>query len=197
MQKAEPPSAFSAYCLLATAYCLFLMRWLPFLILAYLALGLQLGLSGYVELHGARANLVLLVAIYVAAHAPRDEGLLACFLLGGVQDLLSEGPWGLYALSYTLVALFVLSTHELVYGDHLLTHFTRALLGSWITAAVLIVHGWIYPLFHHKLPNWVHPAGVPLLLGSLYTAVLAIPVMLLLQRTRKAFGFRAPRGIGR
>ena len=173
------------------------MRWLPFFILAYVVLGLQLGLSGYVELHGARPNLVLLVAIYVAAHAPRDEGLMACFLLGAVQDLLGEGPWGLNALAYTLVALFVLATQELVYGDHFLTHFTRALIGSWITAAVLLIHGLIYPLFHHALPNWVRPPAVPLLLGSFYTAVLAVPVMLLLQRTRKVFGFRAPRGIGR
>jgi rod shape-determining protein MreD len=173
------------------------MRWLPFLILAYLALGLQTGLSGYVTWYGANPNLVLLLAIFVAGHAQRDEGLLACFLLGGVQDLLTEGPWGVHALAYTLVGLVVLSTQEFVYGDHFLTHFTRALIGSWITAAVLLIHGWFYPLFHKTLPNWVHPAAVPLLLGSFYTALLAIPVMLLLQRTRKAFGFRAPRGIGR
>src|SRR5689334_18943058 len=134
------------------------MRWLPFVILAYLALGLQLGLSGYVTLYGANPNLVLLLAIFVAGHAQRDEGLLACFLLGGVQDLLSEGPWGVNALAYTLVGLFVIATQELVYGDHFLTHFTRALIGSWITAVVLLIHGWFYPMFHKTLPNWVRPA---------------------------------------
>src|SRR5947208_16597320 len=121
------------------------MRWLPYLILAYIALGLQIGLSPHVRFHGAAPNLGLLAVIFIAINAPRDAALLGAFGIGLVQDLLSSQPPGLYALSYGMVAALVTTVSSAVYREHPLAHVTLTFIGGLITMLVLVVHGWIRP----------------------------------------------------
>ncbi len=64
------------------------MRWPPFFILAYIVLGMQIGLSGIVNVHGAKPDFVLMAAIFIALNASRDPALLGCFILGLLRDLL-------------------------------------------------------------------------------------------------------------
>src|SRR5690554_3436804 len=106
------------------------MRWLTYFILAYVALGVQIGTSGFLRYQGAGPNFVLLAAIFIAINAPRDSALLGCFVLGAMQDLVTQQSLGLYAFSYGLVAMFVVSTQNLVYRAHPLTHFSLALVGG-------------------------------------------------------------------
>src|SRR5690349_6692345 len=124
----------SAFIILNSAFA---MRWLPYFILAYVTLGLQIGLGEYLSWHGARPNLVLVAVLFVALHAPRDAALLGCFSLGLLQDLLSQHPPGLYALSYGLVAMLAVGLQHVVDRDHPLTHAGLALAGGLITAVVL------------------------------------------------------------
>src|SRR5687768_15200573 len=99
------------------------MRWLTYFILAYLALGLQVGLGDYVSYLGAGPNLVLLAVIFIAINAPRDAALLGCFGMGLMHDLLTHQPLGLFGLSYGLVGMMASGTHQVVYREHPLTHF--------------------------------------------------------------------------
>src|SRR3954453_12422463 len=99
------------------------MRWLPFFILAYVVLGVPGGIGSFVRLKGAELNLGLIAAVFVAANAPREPALLGAFFIGLFQDLLSLQPLGLYALSYGLVGLLVITARQVAYGDHPLTHF--------------------------------------------------------------------------
>ncbi|MDB5297883.1 MAG: Rod shape-determining protein MreD [Phycisphaerales bacterium] len=175
------------------------MRWLPFFILAYIVLGLQLGVGAFVSWQGAQPNLVLIAAVYVAVNAPRDAGLFGAFLLGLGQDLIGAHPPGLYALSYGLAALLVVGSRQLAYNDHPLSHLALALGGGLITAVVLYVHGLIRPP-GQPLPTdggEVLPALRPglgmLLLGALYTAALAPLALWLLGKTKPIFGFRSAR----
>lgn len=160
------------------------MRWLPYFILSYLAIGLQIGLAPYIAYHGAAPNLVLLVAVFIAIHAPRESALLACFALGFVQDLLSVQQPGLFALSYGLVGLFVTSTHQMVYKGHPLTHFSLVLVAGLMTASVLLVQGWI------RQPA---PRITTELIRVLYTAGLAPIVFAGLHRTGGLFGLHPGR----
>src|SRR5918993_4437180 len=121
------------------------MRWFAYFILAYFAIALQIGLAPYVRYNDAAPNLVLLAAVFIALNAPRDAALLGCFCLGVLQDLVTQQQPGLFALSYGIVAMFVVSTHHVVYREHPLTHFSMALIGGLVTAGVLLLHGWIYP----------------------------------------------------
>ena len=177
------------------------MRLLAYFILAYLALGLQLGLGHYANLGAATPNLVLLAVIFIAANAPRDAALLGAFSLGLMQDLLGLGPPGLYAVAYGLVALVVLRTQHSVYRDHPLTQFTVALVAGLIVALVVTTHGWVRPAGPQVVENGLTIAAVRapvgrLFVSAVYTAVLAPPVLWLLARTRRGFAFRTARARG-
>lgn len=174
------------------------MRWLTYFILAYLALGFQVGLEGFLRWNGARPNLVLLVAIFVAINAPRDSALLGCFVLGAMQDLVTLQPLGLYALSYGLVGMMVVGTQEVVYREHPLTHFSLALVGGLVTGALIWVQDWIHPTAGpiqtaSGVVSAVRLSPVTLFTTSLYTAVLAPVVLGLLQRIKGLFAFQPAR----
>ena len=176
------------------------MRWFAYFILAYFAIALQIGLAPFIAYRGAAPNLVLLAAVFIALNAPRDAALLGCFCLGVLQDLVTQQPPGLFALSYGLLGVVVFGAHQVVYRDHPLTHFSLALLGGLITTAVLLAHGWIHP----ASPAVARTAGAPAL-GAIrlspgteftrvaYTAVLAPVVLGALQRVRKVFAFQPQR----
>src|SRR5687768_5377468 len=121
------------------------MRWLTYFILAYLALGLQVGLGQYVSYMGATPNLVLLAVIFIAINAPRDAALLGCFGLGLMHDLLTHQPPGLFAFAYGLVGLMAVGGQQVVYREHPLTHFSMALAGGVVVAVVVLLNGWIQP----------------------------------------------------
>jgi rod shape-determining protein MreD len=157
------------------------MRWPAYLILVYLAVGLQIGLGEYLRVDGAKPDLVLLAVIFIAINAPRDAALLGAFGIGLVQDLVTLSPLGLYALAYSVVALVTVNVQELVAKGHPIAQFVLALTGGLLAAAVILIHGWI------RGPS----ASVSQLAGgALYTALLAPLLLGLLHRARKAFGFR-------
>ena len=168
------------------------MRWLPYFILAYIALGVQSGLGAYAQVGRATPNFVLLAAVFIAVNAKRDAALLGCFILGLMQDLLTSSPLGLWALAYGAVGLFVVSTQEVVYRDHFLTHFSLGLAGGLISGAVVLLHGLVYPMLH---PAWRlgRPGIMALIASAFYTALLAPLVLGILQRAKKVFGFRPSR----
>lgn len=170
------------------------MRWLPYFILAYVTLGLQVGLGDYVSWHGARPNLVLVAVLFVALHAPKDAALLGCFSLGLFQDLLGQHPPGLYALSYGLVAMLVVELHHVVDRDHPLTHAALALAGGLMTAVVLALHLWLRPPGARLAEGGVSLPPVrgpvlPLFASAVYTALVAPGMLWVLHRFKRAFAF--------
>ena len=121
------------------------MRWISYFILAYVILGLQTGIAAAMQWRNSGPNLVLLGVVFIAMNAPRNVALLGSFILGAMQDLCTQGTMGLYALSYGLVAMFVVTAQQAVYREHPLTHFSLTLIGGLITAGVLYVHDLIRP----------------------------------------------------
>jgi rod shape-determining protein MreD len=168
------------------------MRWLPYFILAYITLGVQIGLRDYGAVRGAAPNIVLMAVVFIAINAPRDTALLGCFILGLLQDLMTTSPLGLWALAYGLVGMVVVSTQEIVYREHFLTHASLALVGGLLCDLTLVVHGWFYPMLHHA-EAIVRPSVATLLAGTVYTALLAPLGIGVMQRTRRFFAFRPTR----
>jgi rod shape-determining protein MreD len=175
------------------------MRWFTYFILAYVAVALQIGLSPYLAYNGAAPNLVLLAVIFIAVNAPRDAALLGCFALGIMQDLATHQPPGLFAFSYGIVALFITATQQMVYKGHPITHFTLALVGGLVTAAILLLHAFVRPAAPRVLldTKMILPAirlspTIELEI-VLYTALLAPFVLFILQRTKGLFGFQSSR----
>lgn len=174
------------------------MRWFAYFILAYLILGLQLGLGAHMQFRGAAPNLVLLVVVFISLNAPRDEAMLGSLLLGAMQDLVTLQPMGLYALSYGLVAMLITSAGQLTFREHPLTQVVMTLLGGAITAIILVLHGWIHPLSSARhegdlLIRSVHQSPRLLLVSLFYTALLAPILLGLLQRMQWMFSFQPTR----
>jgi len=163
------------------------MRTFAYLILAYIALGVQVGLTPFLRLGGAPPNFVLLAALFIALNAPRESALLGCFGLGLMQDLLTQQTLGLYALSYGLVGMFVMGTQTLLYRDHPLTHVLVTFAAGILVMVVFLV----YSIF--RLPPEQRFEVGKLIVSVLYTTVLAPFVLGLLQRLRKMFGFQSRR----
>ena len=160
------------------------MRWFPVLVLAYVAIGIQAGVSGEVRVHGFGPNLGLLVIVFIALNAPRESALLACVLVGGMQDLATQQAPGLFALSFGLVGWLIVGMQNVVYREHPLTHTTLVLIGGIISGMVIWIHGRVV----------VPRESITLLLGTaIYTAILAAPALWALQRSRRAFGMRMQR----
>ncbi|MBV8782017.1 MAG: rod shape-determining protein MreD, partial [Phycisphaerae bacterium] len=139
------------------------MRWAPVLILAYLAVGIQAGLSGEITIYGAGPNIGLLAAVFIAIYAPREPALLACVIIGGMQDLATQQAPGLFALSYGLVGWVVTAVQQVVYRDHPLTHLVLTFFAGVVTAIVVYTHGRIVP---------PRVSLMLLLTTAIYTAVL-------------------------
>src|SRR5689334_57221 len=116
------------------------MRSVTYLILAYLALGAQVGLSPFIKLGGAPPNLVLLAALFIALNAPKEPALLGCFLLGLMQDLLTQQTLGIFALSYGIVAMFVMGSQQLLYREHPLTHIIITFMAGITCAVIMLLH---------------------------------------------------------
>jgi rod shape-determining protein MreD len=178
------------------------MRWFTYAILAYLAVGLQIGLAPYIAYRGAAPNFVLLAVVFIAVNAPKDAALLGCFILGFLQDLVTQQQPGLFALSYGLVAMLIVSTQQVVYKDHPLTHFSLALAAGLVTATILVVHGWVRPPAFRATDvkiaiRAVRPSGTIELTRALYTALLAPIVLGVLRKTKTVFGFQSHRRRGR
>ena len=178
------------------------MRWFAFLALAYVAMGLQLGLGPFIAYHGASPNLVLLAAVFVAVNAPRRTALMACFLLGFIQDLGTLQTLGLFAFCYGLVAVIISNMQQVVYKDHPLTHFSLTLGAGLITAVVIIAQGWLHPpppqTIQMKLVDKPYHISATLeLTRVLYTAILAPFVLGFLKRAKPMFGFSGGRRKGR
>ena len=166
------------------------MRIVPYILLGYVAVGLQVGLSGYVHLGGAAPNLVLIVAAFVALFANRDAALLACFALGLMQDLLTQQTLGLYAFSYGCMALAIVATAASIYREHPITHAAVALLASMWTWLLLILHGWI---FSPSGSPATAPGFATAFYGTLLTTLAAPVLIRVLLKLRPMLGLRVPR----
>jgi len=173
------------------------MRWFSYILLAYFAVGLQIGLAPFIAYRGAAPNLVLLAVVFIAVNAPRDAALMGCFVLGFLQDLVTQQQPGLFALSYGLVALLIVGTQQVVYKDHPLTHFSLAIAAGFITAVVIVLHDRIRPpvlkTIDGKTLRALRPSATIELTRVLYTAILAPIVLGILKRGKSIFGFQPGR----
>jgi rod shape-determining protein MreD len=172
------------------------LRWIPFFILAYVVLGLQLGLGSYASFRGVSPNLLLLVVVFISLNARREEAMFASFLIGAIQDLITLQPFGLFAFSYGLVSLLVCWLAESVKRTHPLTHVFVTLMGAMLMGMILIVHDYFRPV-GPVIPvggTVVHAVRIGprvVLVSVLYTTIISPIVIGLLQLLNRPFAFEA------
>jgi rod shape-determining protein MreD len=171
------------------------MKWLPFLILAYLMIGLQAGMGGNLRWMGAGPNLVLLAVVFIALNAPKEPALLGCLVLGLVHDLVTQQPLGLHALAYALGGMLIYNMQHVVHREHVLTQFSTTLLAGLVAAGLILLHEHLHPPGAAQVVDGsiaveaLRTGSGTVLLGALFTAALAPLVLWPLQRLRRVFSF--------
>lgn len=170
------------------------LRWLVYFILAYLMLGIQLGVGSFVSYRGVSPNLLLLVVIFISLNAPREPAMLACFLLGAMQDLITLQPMGLFALSYGLIAMIVVPCVESVRRTHPMTHLTFTFGAGILMGMLQIVHDYFRPvapggMYGGTVVNAIRIGPRVVAVSVIYTTLLAPFVIGLLQLTNRLFAF--------
>lgn len=83
-------------------------------LLLVIALTFQLAVASRVEVFGVQGDLMLLVAVAAGLAAGADRGAAVGFATGLAFDLLLQSPFGLSALTYTLVAYLAGSLQDSV-----------------------------------------------------------------------------------
>lgn len=160
------------------------MRFIPWLILAYVVLGLQSGLAPYIQIRDASPNLVLPVIIFIGLYAPRDSALLGTYVVGLMQDVISQYPLGTHALVYAAVTLGVRLTQPAIHREHWLTHVVLALVGGILQAIVLTIVG---------IRLGARPPVSLLLVSTLYTAAVSPLMLKPLHKIKRVFAFQPER----
>lgn len=164
------------------------MRWLSFAILAYLAVAVQVGLGGLLDIGSATPNIALAAAVFVALHARRERALVGAMLLGLGQDLFTQQPMGLYAFSYGLTALFVVGLQTPAYQNSLIGRLIVMSAAAGVSGAVVAFNEWAYPILHGQAGSGL--SLISTAASALYTAVLGTAILSGLARVKGVFAFR-------
>ncbi len=157
------------------------MRWVTFVLVAALALTLQVSLAPSLELLSARPDFLLIVMVFLSLFAPLNRAIAQAWVLGACGDLLTIERFGVIALSYGLTAMIVTLVREYVFRYRLTTQAAVSFISC------LLVHS-AWTLYYHAmydasgpfLRDWVTVA----LLSSAYTSAVSAAVFRILSTIR-------------
>ena len=157
------------------------MRVLSYILLAYVALALNIGLVPWLKLGETRIefDFVLIVVTFIALFAPAPGAWLGCLIIGFVQDLLSPMPLGFHTLAYGTVGLLGYSLAQSLYRTHPLTQTLTAASGVMVLLFCYLIAG--------RLHSPAFAGYSSFLLGSLFTVVLTPVLLWPIQTRRKWF----------
>ncbi len=184
------------------------MRWIPFLIAAYVATLVQTTLASELRLHGLGVgsvgpDLLAVVAVFVALHVRSTaDAMLAGWVLGMALDLTAAGgPGGTTALGplaivYVLAAGGVHRVREALFRERI---GTQALLGLTFCAVTHGAAASVQALLALGSMTWAFYGQMLLqvLANSAYTAVLTPVGCWGLRRIQPLLMTAPARGFGR
>ena len=114
------------------------MRWISIIVLAIVVLTIQSALVPRIAVFGARPDLILLVAVFFAMHAPWRDAILAAWILGAVADLMTIERFGLLSATYAVAALLVASARDYLFRYNAFSQFVvTACAGSFVGLMLL------------------------------------------------------------
>ncbi len=179
------------------------MNWLVFAITAYVLLAVQTAFSGAVEVGEASPNLLLVLAVFVGTSA--RPGVVVWALLGlGVLLDLQPGPLGgagvlvgPHALGMLAGAYVLLQLRGLLFRDSVVTLVVLTLavggFDALVEVGVYALRG-LWFLAGEAVPWGATEQLGRRLLDVVYSAVVAVPLGLVLKQTRGWWGFGKGRG---
>lgn len=189
------------------------MRWTVFAFFAYVFLAIDMGLRPMLELgsNDLAPSFLLILMVWIASMGPTHAVRWAALVLGLLLDLSTLHPTagggqsvvaGPFALGFVLGAALTIQLRGLVYRKHpLTTGFLTLLAGAcaFVPAVFLLT---MRRIIHTGLGSedviiWVASDQlVHAFLTVLYSAVIAVPMGWILNRTATLFGFQSHPRLG-
>ena len=139
------------------------MKLLIYVFIGLILLLVQLTVIELVSIRGAVPNLLVIFLIYFVQVAQRTKTIVFAFLLGVIQDLLTCGVPGVYALAKSVAGFIA--------GRYIAHHFYQPVL---IVFVADLLHNILVLLFLTDKPHMSQLLFM--LISSLYTAVIAIVI---------------------
>ncbi len=179
------------------------MRWSVYILAVLLAVAFDSSLGAVLEVSGAQPRLLPCVVVFALLAAPRGIAVRAAMLAGLVADLLSPavradgtqlvviGPW---VLGFALGSLAVVPLRSLLYRRNAIAGGFATLVFCML-AAVAFVMVWVLRILltRDDSPAWWPGSGAGEVWiqtkSAMASAVLALPALWLLEKTRVAWGF--------
>jgi cell shape-determining protein MreD len=163
---------------------------LVLIIVSYLAVGVQVGAGAHLRLGAAAPNIGLALAAYLALRAAPRTALLACIGLGLMQDLATQQPFGVFALTYGLTALMGQRLTHVLQRYHPLTMMILVGAGGIVWMMIVCLHD-----LHRPLDGGTAgpPIRTPLRLlatATLWSVCLAPLLAWVLDRLLRQIGWR-------
>ena len=154
------------------------MAWLILIPAIYLAAVLETSLAPLVEVHGVVPDLFALVASVWLLQAGRERGFLTAAAIGLACDLTAAGPPGIGMGAFALVGYGLGRLRDRLDFDH----FFVQLGLLWATVATIsLLEATAWRLTSETVLPWPTLAVRAVMIGT-YTAVVALPLLLLLKR---------------
>lgn len=121
------------------------MRWIPFIILLYLAAVFQTTLAPVIEINSIRPDLLIILAVFYALTAPRYDALLACWCTGFLIDLTTVGyanhsNVGVYAVGLGIAGILIVGLRDYTIQDSPLTQMIYCLATKIFVTGIMLVH---------------------------------------------------------
>jgi cell shape-determining protein MreD len=177
------------------------MNWLIFILITYLFLLMQTGLTallGMPDAKGVSPDFLLILAVYVGLLAPAKTVAWSMLAIGIIANLLPgpipQGPiLGPEALGYLAGAFAVIQLRTLVFRESVITLaimvFVVGIFIQLVTVALYTTRGLPF-LLGDPVPAWSASRElVDRFLMLLYSAAVAVPLGIVLIRLRSAFNF--------
>lgn len=176
------------------------MIWPVFLAALWLAVGLDLGLRDSVQFGPNSApSLTLILVAFIAMWAPRLHAIYAAIIAGICLDLLgaqvvpgsteSATTLGPNALGFALGAFTVLTARAMVERANVLALPALTLIMALLANLVVVFCFAVKGVYDPAISFSAAPELVSRVASSLYTALAAIPIGLILMLLTRLFGF--------
>lgn len=163
------------------------IRWLSFVILLLALLVTQMATGRLLGIGPQRitADLLLLLAIFLALRSSCPRTIFACWVLGLVKDLSSSAVLGSYAISFAVVAVLIISLRDWLYAGHPLTILVACLLGSFGAEQIAF---WINCWRGHFPLTSYRGQSLEMFFSAAFTAALAPYAQVLLLKLSQQLG---------
>lgn len=160
--------------------------------LALLALWVQTCILPSFHIRGARPDILLILAVFLALYGEDDHWPVRYWLLGLLKDIFSAGPLGLHALLFAFIGSGVGLIRGEVFREH---PFTRAFT---VFLAVLLANGGAATIHALRAENlWAGDLALCVFAEALTSAVLAPVCMPFFMLFRSLLGIRPARDLSR